>query len=236
MLKKAQTDERSSCPKQTSVSALSASASACATATVTVTGSPTTATATVTVLASLTTATVTVTVTALPSATACATLPTPTVGLLYGDFECGLGLWTVDIPDPAAKASVTTTNPNTGKMSFEVDFNGKAVSPFFGESVRLFSPNVPVTKGAIYTLSFSTFFNNGAAGFIGVEMNGVPFSTDDAEDHQPVGVWHAISVNFVATAATANVTFDFLFTNGVAATDQIDSITLTLAPPGATVP
>jgi len=160
-----------------------------------------------------------------PTTTACATPPTPTVGLLYGDFECGLGSWTVQKPDSAATAGVTTNGPNTGQKSFEVDFHAPAVSPELGVSARITSQLVPVTPGVTYTLEFYTFFDNMDAGFIGVMFNGNPVKTVDARDNG-WGAWYVNRVNWTPAAGvtTAAIRFEFLFVSTVSSVDKIDSI------------
>jgi len=95
------------------------------------------------------------------------------VGLLPdGEFECGLGAWTVQVPDTAATASVKTGNADIGQSAFEVDFHSPPVSPQQGVSARIISKVVPVTSGAPHYLQFYTFFDNDNAAFIGVLING----------------------------------------------------------------
>ncbi|CAG8956532.1 hypothetical protein HYFRA_00003919 [Hymenoscyphus fraxineus] len=162
---------------------------------------------------------------ASPKISACTASPTPTAGLLYGDFECGIGSWTVQVPDPAAIAGVTTNGPNTGQKSFQVDFHTPAISPELGVSARLTSQKVSVRSGVPYSLEFYTFFDNMDAGFIGVMFNGVPVRTVDARDNG-WGAWHVNRLTWTTASGvtTATIAFEFLFVNTVSSVDRIDSI------------
>lgn len=84
---------------------------------------------------------------------------------------------------------------------------------------------MPVTPGSIYTLSFSTFFDNLDAGFIGVMFNGVPVRTVDARDNG-WGAYHPNQVSWTPAAGvtTAAIRFEFLFVSSVSSIDRLDSI------------
>lgn len=148
------------------------------------------------------------------------------VGILPdGEFECGLGAWTVQTPDSAATADVKYGVGNIGSAAFEVDFHTPPVSPQLGVSARIISPALPVTAGTSYYLQFYSFFDNLQAGFIGVMINGNPIYTVDAGD-KGVGAYHVNDVTWVAPAGVtaANISFEFLFSPGQSSVDRIDSI------------
>jgi len=138
----------------------------------------------------------------------------PWPGILpNGDFECGIGSWSVDIPDPAATVAVKDTGGYITSKVLEVDFQSPAISPVLGVSATVTSKQLAVTPGVQYKLSFYAYFSPGSSGFIGVRINGNSGITVDAEDHYPVGVYHPIEVYWAAPpgVTTTTVLFDFLF-------------------------
>jgi hypothetical protein len=151
------------------------------------------------------------------------------VGILpNGEFECGISPWTIEIPDPAATASVTSTNPYIGKHSFEVDFTAPPISPDLGVSARIISQALPVTPGTSYLLQFYTIFSTVEAGFVGVQINDVPVYTIDAQQIGTV-VWYPNNVVWVAGEGVANATIKFEWVLSTPASsessvDRIDSI------------
>ena len=102
-----------------------------------------------------------------------------------GDFESGLGSWTVQVPDPSAATSLTSPG-YTASYAFQVHFTAPATSPQLGVSARIIAPAITVSAGTTYQLTFATFFDNWNAGFVGVLVNdsvSVTGTTVDARDH-----------------------------------------------------
>lgn len=151
----------------------------------------------------------------------------PWPGILpNGDFECGVGSWTVEVPDPAATAGVVEGGGFISGRVFEVDFHYPAVHTELGVSARVWSKLLPVTPGWTYKLTFYTWFSSGSEGFVGVRINeGAAGMTVDAQDHYPLGVYHANEVLWTVPAGvtTATVKFEFLF--GATSVNRIDGIT-----------
>ncbi|KAH8666019.1 hypothetical protein BGZ60DRAFT_432182 [Tricladium varicosporioides] len=160
-----------------------------------------------------------------PTCTATVTKPcsTPTAGLIYGDFECGLSPWSTQLPDAAASARVLSPG-FTGQKAFEADFNPPSVSKELGVSARLLGPAVPVTPGQTYKLTFATWFDIGSSGFIGIMINNKPYRTIDANDFG-MGHWHFNQLSWTAnvTEVSAAPKFEFLF-GETKSVDKIDNV------------
>ncbi|KAH6678711.1 hypothetical protein B0J14DRAFT_615374 [Halenospora varia] len=159
--------------------------------------------------------------TCTPTATqACST---PTAGLIYGDFECGLPAWSTQLPDAAASAKISSPG-FTGQKAFEADFSPPSVSNELGVSARLLGPAVPITPGQTYKLTFATWFDIGSSGFTGVMINNKPYRTIDANDFG-TGHWHFNQLAWTANATetTAAPKFEFLF-GGTKSVDKIDDV------------
>lgn len=150
--------------------------------------------------------------------------PVPVGILPDGEFECGLGTWTLQVPDTAVTASVTG-NAHIGNSAFEVDFHSPAVSPQQGVSARIISQTLQVNPGRSYYLQFYSFFDNPNAGFIGVQINGAAVYTVDARD-KGSGGWFSNDVIWVPAAGvtSATINFEFLFVSGTSSVDRIDSV------------
>jgi hypothetical protein len=144
--------------------------------------------------------------------------------LANGDFECSLAGWTPTRFDPAASGAVTSPG-NTGFKSFEVTFKPPAVSPSQGTNFHIETDPFVVKPGTTYLLSYSTWFGNADAGFIGVMINGKPKRTVDARDFG-ANVWHGNELAWTAGPADKTVTvgFDFVFGNAPPSKDRIDSV------------
>jgi hypothetical protein len=151
----------------------------------------------------------------------------PGPGILpNGDFECGLGSWTVQTPDKAATTAVTATGAYMGYKAFEVDFTSPSVSTDHGVSARIFSKQVSVTPGKEYELDFYAYFSPGSAGFIGVMINNVAIMTRDAHDNPAQGIYYENKVRWTAPAGvtTASVKFEFIFS--ATSVNRLDAVTL----------
>lgn len=170
--------------------------------------------------------TTTTTTTTSPSVnTAC---PTPTALVPNGDFECIYNVvWDPQVPDPSAIWELRSPG-NTGQFAFEAHLLSPPATPDLGVSVRVTSQSFIVTPGVRYRLGFASWFDDTAAGFIGVMINGVPVYTVDAGDKGPAGVWYANEVVYTPAVASLNVRFEFLFGNQhVPALHRVDSVTFT---------
>lgn len=148
--------------------------------------------------------------------------PNPPLGIMPdGEFECGLGAWTQQVPDSSCVAGVTTTTglipANQGIKAFG-QYAWQAYSPGpnrsqqeQGVSARLISPAVPVTPGKSYMLAFTAYFDNFNIGFIGVKINGYSVMSRDPGDRGQGTGWFASNQWFwvaPAGATTATVTFE----------------------------
>ncbi|EPE32834.1 hypothetical protein GLAREA_05846 [Glarea lozoyensis ATCC 20868] len=158
-----------------------------------------------------------------PTCTTTAACSTPTAGLIYGDFECGIPPWTTQIPDAAA--SVKVSSPGfTNQKAFEVDFTPPSVVTEFGVSARIIGPAAPVSPGKTYKLTFATWFEFGSSGFTGVMINDIPYRTIDPNDYG-MGHWHFNQLAWTANATetTATPKFEFLFSpsQSVAKVDDV---------------
>jgi hypothetical protein len=154
--------------------------------------------------------------------------PNHPVGLLPdGEFECGLGSWTTEKPDPAATISIATgkSTADIGEKAFQVSFSPPPQNAPLGVSARLISKQLTVVPGTAYYLQFFTFFDNTSAGFIGVMINDVPVYTIDASD-KGAGFYFPNDVVWTPAAGvrSAVIKFEFLFGNGPASVDRIDSV------------
>jgi hypothetical protein len=154
------------------------------------------------------------------TATPCST---PTAGLIYGDFECGLPPWSTQLPDPAASAQVLSPG-FTGQKAFEADFTPPSISNEFGVSARVLGPAAPVTPGQTYKLTFATWFDDGSTGFTGVMINDKPYMTIDAGDFG-TGHWHFNQLGWTANATETSAVpkFEFLF-GDTKSVDKIDGV------------
>ncbi|KAI0414012.1 hypothetical protein F5X98DRAFT_350199 [Xylaria grammica] len=150
---------------------------------------------------------------------------TTTTDPLYvpnGDFECGVTPWTVQAPDTAASYFVGAPGHATSN-SFQVHFTPPSRGAELGVSARIISAPVSVQPNVPYQLTFWTYFDNGDAGFIGVQFNDVPVYTIDARDHGYGGDFTLNTVNYTPTTSTVTIKFEFLY-GTVASLDRIDSV------------
>jgi hypothetical protein len=148
--------------------------------------------------------------------------PPPTVGLLpNGDFECALEPWTVQVPDLAAKTSITSPG-NTGSKAFQVRLFSSPSTPQMGVSARIISPRIAVAANVPCKLKFSAFFDNLEAGMIGVLINGAPVWTIDAKD-KGANKWVPVAVDYTPQTDYVTITFEFLF-GLYPSIDKIDSV------------
>ena len=161
--------------------------------------------------------------------------PNPPIGLLAdGEFECGLGAWTQQVPDSNTNAGVKLTSviaPTAqayGDFAWFATTQGPNISQQEkGVSARIISSAMPVTPGKSYMVAFTAYFNAHSIGFLGVKINGEALFTRDPGDlHQGTG-WFADNQWFwVAPAGvtTATVTFEASFASGMAGTMGVDSV------------
>jgi hypothetical protein len=163
-----------------------------------------------------------------PTCTTTAACSTPTAGLIYGDFECGLPPWTTQVPDPAA--SVKISSPGfTGQKAVEADFTPPPQTPEFGTSARIISPAAPVAPGVTYKLTFATWFAPGSSGFTGIMINDIPYRTIDVFDFGPQGSWHFNQLGWTANATetSALIKFEFLYGGDSKSVFKVDDVVFT---------
>ncbi|KAH8882179.1 hypothetical protein GQ53DRAFT_831760 [Thozetella sp. PMI_491] len=145
-----------------------------------------------------------------------------------GDFEAGIGSWTVEVPDPSA-VTLLSSPGYTGNYAFEADFTAPATSPQLGVSARIIAPTLTLKPGQPYRFTFATFFDNADAGFVGVMVNdsvSVTGMTVDARDHHQWGSWYGYNgFTFTPAASTVNIKLEFLY-GSVSSVDKVDNITL----------
>ncbi|KAK4204573.1 hypothetical protein QBC40DRAFT_261492 [Triangularia verruculosa] len=141
---------------------------------------------------------------------------TPPVGLLPdGEFECGMGAWTQQKPDPGATAGVVNVTADAlYANSFPMgDFAWRAVSPFTPNpanqelhvSARIISGSMPVTPGKKYLIYFTSFFSNRDVGFVGLMINNSPIYTRNPNDAGQ-GTPTVFAPNHIIWTATAGLT------------------------------
>ncbi|KAL0934095.1 uncharacterized protein CTRU02_210894 [Colletotrichum truncatum] len=155
--------------------------------------------------------------------------PTPTPCASYGglltngDFECGISPWTVNRPDPFAVAGITSDSANTGLKSFEARLFSNRTLQNPTVSARVKSAIILVQQGVPLKLSFSVWFDNMDAGFVGVMLNGEPVRTIDARDGPGWGIWKTSFVEYTPNSDSVQITFEFLF-GTVASVARLDSV------------
>lgn len=129
--------------------------------------------------------------------------PNPPIGIMPdGEFECGLGGWSQQVPDPGCTAGAISTDglipTNQGLGAFG-QYAWQAISPTApnpanqqqGVSARVISPALPVIPGKTYLLAFTAYFSARGIGFLGVKINDNPVMTRDPADlHQGI-LWFA---------------------------------------------
>jgi len=149
--------------------------------------------------------------------------PNPPVGIMPdGEFECGLGGWTQQVPDPGCVAGVASTagliptGQGIGAFGAYAWQASSATTPNpqnqeLGVSARLISPSVAVTPGKRYLLAFTAYFSAMNIGFLGVKINGNAIMTRDPADSGQNIKWFASNQVFWTAPAgvtTATVTFE----------------------------
>lgn len=162
---------------------------------------------------------------------------TSPVGLLRdGEFECGLGAWTQQKPDPQATAGVVNLGSDSlYTNSFPMgDYAWRVVSPGVPNpanqelhvSARIISGSMAVTPGKKYLVYFTSFFSNRTVGSVGVMINNSPIYTrnpNDAAQGTPAvfSPNHIIWTN-MAGLTSANVKIEALvFGAGTIAIDSV---------------
>ena len=158
--------------------------------------------------------------------------PNPPIGLLAdGEFECGLGAWTQQVPDSNTNAGAKSTgtlqaSQAYGNLAWIATTQGPNRSQQeLGISARITSGAMPVTPGKSYMLAWTNYFNAFGIGFLGVKINGNAVMTVDPGDAHQYPGWFANTQYFwVAPAGvtTATVTFEAAF--GSAGTIGVDSV------------
>lgn len=113
----------------------------------------------------------------------------PPLGLLLdGEFECGLGAWTQQLPDPKCTAGVASnaaaSGGKTGTKAWAVTCATAPMDQDTDMSVvaRILSSAMPVEPGSTYMLAFTTYFTEYGLGFVGVMINGAALYTRDPGD------------------------------------------------------
>ncbi|KAK0710435.1 hypothetical protein B0T21DRAFT_352636 [Apiosordaria backusii] len=118
---------------------------------------------------------------------------TPPIGTLPdGEFECGMGAWTQQKPDPAVTAGVVNLAADSlYTNSFPMgDYAWRVVSPGTPDpanqelhvSARVISGVMSVTPGKKYLVYFTSFFSNRTVGSVGVMINNSPIYTRNPND------------------------------------------------------
>jgi hypothetical protein len=173
--------------------------------------------------------------------------PNVPVGIMPdGEFECGLGAWTQQVPDPGCVAGVTGSASlipvNQGIGAFGTNswqaYSASSPNPANqdqGVSARLISPTVPVTPGKTYMLAFTAYFSARGMGFIGVKINNSPVMTRDPGDANQGVQWFAPNQYFWTVPAgvtTAFITFEVV--QSTAGLMSIDSVILVEAAQSST--
>jgi hypothetical protein len=174
--------------------------------------------------------------TCTPTTTTAPCTATPTAGLVYGDFECGIGSWTSTVYDPAATISVTSPG-FTGNKAVKVDFTAPEISPQLGVNAPLYSPTFSIIPGNSYKLTFATWFDI-AVGFIGVNVNNNGQSeTDIFAIDSSASQWTFNQVEWDAGSedVTAVIVFEFVFGNTTNVEKIDDVIFASLSDCGADV-
>jgi hypothetical protein len=161
--------------------------------------------------------------------------PNPPLGVLGdGEFECGLGGWSQQVPDSNTVAGVQVTDgmvpANQGLKAYGHAWVASTQGPNrsqqeYGASARIVSAGMPVTPGKTYMLAFTAYFNAFNIGFIGVKINNAPLMTRDPGDPQQ-GINNIAPNQWFWTApagvTTATVTFEACFSGaGVMAVDSV---------------
>ena len=135
----------------------------------------------------------------------------PLGNLPDGEFECGIGAWTVEIPDPSCQASVHSNSAATGGALGSFAWLANQTQPPVhsntdkGVNARILTPPLPVVPGETYMLSFVTYFTGFGVGFIGVLIDDVPVYTRDPGDKGQNGPT-VFSPNTIFWTAPPNVT------------------------------
>ncbi|KAI3558762.1 hypothetical protein CABS03_11472 [Colletotrichum abscissum] len=160
----------------------------------------------------------------------CTPSPTPPCGspsgpnlLTNGDFECGIGPWIVQNLDQNARVGVTSAASHTGTHSFEsrLLYDRNSQDPVV--SARLSTPVFSVQPGVPCKLRFWSYFDNQAAGFIGIQFNGEPKRTLDAGDAGGWGIWKVFEVEYTPVTDKLDITLEFLY-GRVASVVRVDGV------------
>jgi hypothetical protein len=138
--------------------------------------------------------------------------PNPPIGLLAdGEFECGLGSWSQQVPDRGAVAGASSNAAATGNRIGSLAWVASLVAPYnysntdLGVNTRIRSGSMPVVPGATYMIAFQTAFSAYGLGFVGLMVNDAPLYTRDPGDQGQNGPT-VFSPNVVFWTAPAGVT------------------------------
>jgi len=157
----------------------------------------------------------------------------PPLGLLPdGEFECGMGAWTLEVPDPACSAGAASNAAASGgalgNYAWVVNESGTPVysNTQEGVSARILSPPLPVAPGGTYMLAFTTYFANQQQGFIGVMINDVAVYTRGPGDEGQSAntVFSPNTVFWTAGAGVTNATVRIEALFGGPGTMMVDSV------------
>ncbi|KAK1675820.1 hypothetical protein BDP55DRAFT_632002 [Colletotrichum godetiae] len=163
--------------------------------------------------------------TCTPSSTPPCGAPSSSSGnlLTNSDFECGIAPWIVQNLDRYARVGVTSAASHTGTHAFEsrLLYDRNSQDPVV--SVRLSTPVFSVQPGVPYKLIFWSYFDNQAAGFIGIQFNGEPKRTLDAGDLGGWGVWKVFEVEYTPVTDKLDITLEFLY-GRVASVVRVDGV------------
>jgi hypothetical protein len=143
----------------------------------------------------------------------------PPIGIMPdGEFECGMGGWTQQVPDTTCTAGVALTDGYTniyGQHAWWASTPGPdPAQQQSGVSARLVSPAVPVTPGKSYMVAYTVYFNAYNVGFLGITINGAPVATRHPNDREQGTGWFASAQCFWVAppgVTTATVAFEAAF-------------------------
>lgn len=164
----------------------------------------------------------------------------PPLGILPdGEFECGLGAWTVEVPDPTCSAGAgSNAAASGGALGNYAWVVNEPEPPVYsntqeGVSARILSAPLPVVPGETYMLAFVTYFTEYDLGFIGVMVNDVALYTRDPGDQGQNGptVFSPNIIFWTAGTGVTNATVRIEALFGAAGTMMVDGVIFTQVNP-----
>jgi hypothetical protein len=160
----------------------------------------------------------------------------PPLGILPdGEFECGIGAWTNQVPDPSCSAGAFSNSAATvGALGNKAWVAIQSTTPVSsntdqGVNARIFTPPLPVVPGTTYMLAFVTYFTGFGLGFIGVKINDEPIYTRDPGDKGQNGptVFSPNTIFWTAPSGVTNATVKIEALFSQAGTMMVDGVIFT---------